>query len=673
MRLTNEILLYLYRKKLFGVDFKTACIQVAKHFKLSPKELKLEVARLQRTGKIALSNGKVVEGKNAPHFVAQNVDLFTENRKTLLAGSIIKREDEYLFKCLKNGQLYKVVPTDEVIKSVGKRVCCEIDLREEEPIAVLDKTFGFAMDPIQENILIAYSYGFTTKFSPEVMQEVAQIPQEVTEKDMIGRVDMTDKYFMPWDPATCKDKDDAIYAEKTKAGYKVYVAIADVSHYVKSGTALDQEAMRRGNSCYLGSGVYPMLPPELSNGICSLNDNVKRLSLVAIIDIDEKGQIIKYKFEKAVIKIKQSFCYEDVEKVHLCQDGYHVKYSEAKPYVDILYDVADILEEKLKNRHFIRIENDEPRFRFNDTLDTVVAVEPQGKEKSHMVVEQLMILANEATAKFFKDNQLEGIFRVHQGISDTNLALLNRLLQRMGLKHKVDYTAESAQNFINFAKKCHAKDFLLNEFLRSLSKARYSELCEYHFGLGSRGYTHFTSPIRRYADTLAHRIISEYLNHNMPSLTSADIQIIAEHLNEQEKKAMKAENLSDRFLTCMWAKQHVGEQFEGVVFEITSTSVVIKKDVLYVEIPFAELNKIHNYKKMGEFALQDRMTGKKLQLGDKFTFTISQVDEKSYSIKALPSQVKVEQLEKEWLKKSLFIFSAFHFFDLTFKLLHFAV
>ena len=646
MKLSNEILLFLYKRELFGTDFKVVCKQVARQFKLSPKELKLEISRLEKSGKIALSNGNIVEGKNAPKVAIQNTSLVTGN-KTILAGTIVK-EDDYFFKCLKDGKLYPIVPTDEVIKSAGKRVCCEIDLSEDEPIAVLDKTFGVIADPIQENILIAYSYGFTTKFPKEVMQEVAQIPQEVTEKDVVGRVDMTDKFFMPWDPSTCKDKDDAIYAEKTSTGYKVYVAIADVSHYVKSGTALDQEAMKRGNSCYLGSGVYPMLPPELSNGICSLNDNVKRLSLVAVVDIDKKGQITNYKFQKAVIKIKQSFCYEDAEKVHLCQDGYDKKFSEAKPYVDILYDVADILEEKLKNRHFLRIESDEPRFKFNETMDTVLSVEPQGKERSHIVVEQLMILANEATAMFFKDNQIEGIFRIHQGISDAKLSMLNQLLQRMGLKQRVDCTSESAQNFLKFAENCHAKDFLLDEFLKSLSKAKYSAVCSYHYGLGSKGYTHFTSPIRRYADTIAHRIISEFLNNKTNTLSNADIDIIADHLNDQEKKAGKAESLSDRFLSCLWAKQHIGEQFEGVVYGITSTSIIIKKDVLFVELPFAELNQVYSFKKVGEFALQDRQTGKKLCIGDKFSFAIAKVDEKDYSIKAVPSIVKVDEFEKEW-------------------------
>lgn len=506
--------------------------------------------------------------------------------------------------------------------------------------------FGDIADPIEENIAIAYSHGFSNKFPREVMDEVKLIPQQVMPEDLKDRVDLTSKYFMPWDPATCKDKDDAIYAEKTDNGYKVYVAIADVSHYVKDGSKLDEEAMKRGNSCYLGSGVYPMLPKELSNGICSLNDNVLRLCLVAVIDIDKNGEIIKYNFQKAVIKITQSFCYEDVEKVHLCQDGYGQTYSEAKPYVDVLYDVADILESKLQKRNFLRIENNEPKFQFNETLDTVLAVEPQGKERSHIVVEQLMILANEATAKFFKDNHLDGIYRVHKGISSTNVALLNDLLARMGLKYVVKNSIDGISEFLEYIKTCKEKDFLTDAVLKSLSRAKYSSTCSYHFGLGSTGYTHFTSPIRRYSDTIAHRIISEYLKGNKNILSDGDIEIIAEHLNDREKEANKAEKLSDAFLTCMWAKQHIGEEFEGVVFNISDNSIVLKKDVLLVEIPFEDLNstgECYYTLKSNGIQLKDQKSQSKLSIGDTIKFTITEVDEATYSIKALP---KIEHEEK---------------------------
>lgn len=650
MKLHTDIMLYIYKENLIGSDFKVVCKKLAQHFKISAKQIKNELSFLEKNKRISFSNGKIVKGAKAPENVDKKAQIILENStKKTAVGTVFKKDNQYIFKSLHDGQIYYVVPTKDIQNCVGKRVCCELNSVNSDTIAVIKQVFGNVADPIEENIAIAYSHGFSDKFPREVMEEVKLIPQEVTAEDLKGRLDLTDKYFMPWDPATCKDKDDAIYAEKTDDGYKVYVAIADVSHYVKDGSKLDEEAMKRGNSCYLGSGVYPMLPKELSNGICSLNDNVSRLSLVAIMNINKYGEIVNYSFKKAVIKIKQSFCYEHVEKVHLCQDGFDQKYSEAKPYVDILYDVADILEEKLKRRNFLRIDSNEPKFQFNETLDEVLAVDPQGKERSHIVVEQLMILANEATAKFFKEHQLDGIYRVHKGISNENVASLNALLAKMGLKYTIKKSVDGIANLLEFVKTCKAKDFLMDAVLKSLSRAKYSSACSYHFGLGSTGYTHFTSPIRRYSDTIAHRIISEYLNGNK-ILSDGNIELIADHLNDREREANKAEKLSDAFLTSLWAKQHIGEEFEGTIFNITSNSIVIKKDVLLVEIPLEQLNstgQCYFKLKSSGLKLKDQKSDRTFELGDTIKFTITDVDQSSYIIKAMPILEKQEYLNKE--------------------------
>lgn len=577
----------------------------------------------------------------------KNYDSNFEFSEMLLLGTIKKEKGLYIFVPTKSPDDSYVLPaTKQVVEAENKRVCCKLEEKSNGFIASLDKVFGAIDDPISENIAIAYKYGFKKEFSNEVMNEVDNIPQQVTEKEIASRVDMRDKYFMPWDPATCRDKDDAIYAEKTDNGYKIFVAIADVSHYVKMGTEIDKEAFKRGTSCYLGSGVYPMLPPELSNGICSLNDNVDRLALVSEIDIDKKGNIVSYDFHKAVINIKQSFSYENAEKVHLCQDGFDKKYEESKKYVDLMYEITDVLENKLINRGKVDFYSNEPCYTFNKEKNIVEDINLDNQERSHKVVEQFMVLANEATAKFFKDNRIDGIYRGHSNADDKKLTELNLLLKKYNVNSFVFNDPKSFQKLMKEIENHPARDLLNDIAQRTMKKAKYTNMLSTHFGLASDGYTHFTSPIRRYADTIAHRIISQYIYSKKSFIKSKNIEKIAEHINYQEKQATMAERQSDSYLACLWAQNHQNEIFNATVTRILPVGLGVKYKTIKMIVPFSALPNANDGSYVlskDSLSVKHNKTNNRISLGDKLPLKIGKVDISNYVIFATTDLENIDE------------------------------
>lgn len=658
MKNYNQILLTIYQKELFNQDFKVVCKILAKELNLSTKDIQNAFYTLEKRNQIKIAHNKVFMGRD---FSKQSLDNFntTNLEKKLVVGTICEDEGHYFFVPLdKKLNIMQLIATDEVANNDGKRCVCEIQNDNYGEYAVLNKVFGNIDDPLSENIAIAYSHGFSNDFSNEVLEEVKNIPTSVSQDDMKGRVDLTDKFLMTIDPASCKDKDDAVYAERTKNGYRVYVAIADVSHYVKHGSELDKEAFKRGTSCYLGSGVYPMLPKELSNGICSLNYNEPRLSLVAEINIDNQGNIVKYDFYKAVIKVHETFCYEDAEKVHLCQEDKDVQYAKAKPHLDLLYEITDILQRKMHKRGTLEFESNEPDYRFNEDLTQVLEINNHGEERSHKVIEELMILANEATAMFFTDHQINGIYRVHKGVAPDKLMAFNQIIRRLGVMYKLGSSQQDLRNFVDYIQTQPAKEFLYCEMLKVLAKAKYSATCSNHFGLASVGYTHFTSPIRRYSDTLAHRIISDYLektkgnkNEKVKSLLSVgDIAFIAEHVNEREKEADEAERLSNKYLASVWAREHIGEKFEGIIYSLTTTDVILKKDAIFVTLPVENLNKLgeHSYRVSSSLMyITDKIANKHYKLGDKMEFVINRISALNYDIICEPAPENVDVNEEK--------------------------
>lgn len=681
MELKNKVYETLVNNNFYNLtDAQTIILKLSKELNVSNnkifnaiKELIVE-EKISAEGKEIKNRGQILQGvfhdsKSTYGFVTVpgfERDFFVRDKRGAMEGDKIQigfinnngKQEAFISKILERENsiilgtvqktstgLYVFKPDDKRIpicaiaqdskakEALGKK--CSLKMlsnevgKNEHGYGIIDRVFGFAEDPIVENIAIAYKYGFTKEFPAEVMAEVARIPQEVTKEDMVGRLDLRKLDFMPWDPKGCKDKDDAMYVEKTKTGYRAYVAIADVSHYVKEGSAIDREAYKRGTSCYLGDGVYPMLPPELSNGICSLNDNVPRLVQVAIVDIDEKGKILDFQFEKAVIEIKQSFCYEDAEKIHLCQEGLDVKYKKQKPQIDLLYKVSDILTQKLNARGSLTFKSNEPTFKFDETKTRVVDVLDTSDVTSHNVVEQFMILANEAAAMYLQRNQLNGLYRIHEGPRQDKLAEVNRILQALKIDYRLEPTPHSYQRLTEIIKGSKYEDFITGIMLRSLNKAKYNPVNVGHFGLASVNYLHFTSPIRRYPDLEDHRIIAGHNKKSVRTKSKAELEERGMHLTEQEKKAEQAEVQSDKLLNALWASEHVGEMVKGYISALSKGAVTIRVGLVEMTIPVTELanGDIADYKLSDDkMTLKDKYSKNRYSLADEIEVMIYQAD-----------------------------------------------
>lgn len=641
----NSILFALYTENLLDKSVTSVCLILSKKLNMSVNAINKKLNKLQQEGKLQIKNNKIIitDKHNTEH---------KYNSESNLVLGVIKTDGKgyYYFKPTAN-QLPEIplVASQEIKDSVNKRCCCDITKQSNNFTANLKQVFGEIDDPISENTAIAYKYSFKKHFSQQVIDETASIPQEVLPSDFSGREDLRDIYFMTWDPATCKDKDDAIYAEKTKDGYTVYIAIADVNNYVKKGTELDKEAFRRGTSCYLGSGVYPMLPPELSNGICSLNENVDRLALVSKIDIDKKGNITNYNFIKAVINVKQAFSYENAEKVWLSQDGFEKTYAQAKAQTDLLYEITYVLENKLKNRGNLEFLSYEPSFVFNIEKNKVEDVETAGTERSHKVVEEFMILANEATAQFFKDNNLQGIYRIHGKPYPDKISLANSNLKKFKLEHELVANNKSYQKMLTKIKDMPSKEYLNSVIMQTMSKAKYSAENVGHFGLASQGYTHFTSPIRRYSDLVAHRIISEVLENKHTPQTKQYMNYVTEHLNNQEIKASKAEKESDKYLCCLWAENHLNEVFNGYITRVEPAQIIVRHKGITVQIPTYLLkngNKSNFVLSNDGQSLKDKNSNNVYNIGDYINFKIAEINKEDYTIFAT-DDLQLEDIEEE--------------------------
>ena len=538
-----------------------------------------------------------------------------------------------------------VIPQDETsMLALDKKCCLTLDstfnnssLYASLGGGKITHIFGLAGDPIAENVSIAYSYGFVKYFDEDVMKEANSIPTTVLESEIEGRLDLREHNFFTIDPRTCKDMDDAVCVEKTKTGYRVYVAIADVSHYVSKGSKIDNEAYSRGTSCYLGDGVYPMLPEILSNGICSLNENVDRLVKVVIVDLDKAGKITKYKIDSAVINSRHKLSYNDADDIHFNREDAHIKYSDVKDNIDLMFLISDILTKKRTKRGALDFANEESKFKLDDTKTNVLEVfDEHSLLESTKIIESFMILANEVVAYHFLKKEVDALFRTHKAPLLSKLNELNEVLDEFGYE-PVEPTSQSYQKIIEAIKDDPNRDYLTTKILRSMDKAIYSAECTGHFGLASDNYLHFTSPIRRYPDLIVHRII-DYMIKNPKMLPTFDqLEIAGIHLSDREQCAKDAEIESNKLMKAIWAENHVGEVFHGKIFDILENGIIVKSGLVEMFIPFSDL--LRNKKETfipnhSNTKLIGNKSGFEYRIGDKLDFKILIADRISRKITA---------------------------------------
>ena len=446
------------------------------------------------------------------------------------------------------------------------------------------KILGHKNDPGVDILSITNEMGIPDTFSDNVMKELENIPDEVLEKDLINRIDLRKEIIFTIDGDDTKDIDDAISIEKINDHYKLGVHIADVSYYVRPNTALDSEAFDRGTSVYLADRVIPMLPHKLSNGICSLNPNVDRLALSCIMEIDNNGNVIDYDILQTVINSKIQMTYKKVNQIledNIIPEGYEAYVDKLK----MMADLAQILRKNKENRGYIDFDIDESKIIVDDK-GKAIDITLRNRGTGEKLIEDFMIAANETVATHVYYMELPFIYRVHGEPNEEKINNFMRFLNILGYKVKEDtkrLTPKTMQNILGQLKDKKEFHLLSALLLRSMQKAIYDTNNIGHFGIASKCYTHFTSPIRRYPDTTVHRLLHTYLfdnniNNEVINYYERELPFVAEHASNMERRSIECERAVDDMKKAEYMMDHIGEQFNGIISSVLNFG-------MFVELP----------------------------------------------------------------------------------------
>lgn len=465
------------------------------------------------------------------------------------------------------------------------------------------EVIGHKNDPGVDILSIVYKYNINTEFPDEVKEEVASMPMEVRDIDMIGRKDLRDMTIFTIDGADTKDIDDAISIEKLSNGhYKLGVHIADVSYYVKEGSPLDNEAMERGTSVYLVDRVIPMLPHELSNGICSLNPMVDRLAISCMMEFDGDGKQIDYDIFPSVIRSRKQMTYANVNSIlekNVIPEGYEKFATE----LTMMEELAQILRKMKEKRGYIDFEVDEAKILVDENCKpTEIVLRERGI--GEMLIEDFMIAANECVATHVYFMSLPFIYRVHEVPKEERLRSYLGFVGSLGYQipgDLKDTSPKTVQRIIQYLEDKPEFKILSSLLLRSMQKAVYRPENLGHYGLASQCYTHFTSPIRRYPDTTVHRLLRTYLfekNIDMGTVRKWEEKLvyISEHSSSRERASVDCEREVEDMKMAEYMEEHIGEEFEGMISSVTSFGMFIELDNLIEGlVPLRDMKDFFHY------------------------------------------------------------------------------
>ena len=423
-------------------------------------------------------------------------------------------------------------------------------------------------------------YGLPSKFSDDVVEEAKLKGDKVNKEEIKNRIDLREKEIFTIDGEDAKDLDDAVCVEKLENGnYMLDVHIADVSHYVKQNTLLDKEAYIRGTSIYMLGRVIPMLPRELSNGICSLNEGEDRLTLSCSMEINKKGKVVDSKVYKSVIKVTKRMSYTDVQKILDNSDKEVVKkYRNYIEHFNLMAELAMILKNRRIEQGYLNLDIPESKIEL-DINGVAINVKKYETTFANEIIEQFMLTANETIAEKFYWLEAPFVYRVHEVPDMEKISELNKFLFNLGLKIKAskdNIHSKAFANVLNEIKGKPEEKVVSNLVLRTLKLARYEAENKGHFGIGSKYYCHFTSPIRRYPDLFIHRIISKYLEENynvnneyIDKYTELS-KDVADNSSEREKIATKVEREAEKIKKAEYMEGKVGEIYDGIISSVTS-------------------------------------------------------------------------------------------------------
>lgn len=504
-------------------------------------------------------------------------------------------------KVEKSGPIYYVKPRKKFINQQiilhpvetdlkqGQLVLAEItkyQTPDKPVIAKIVKTFETPKTPKDEIKILFYEYNLSKKFPPSVNEAVKSYTKKViSTKQIKNRRDLRELITVTIDGENAKDFDDAVSIKKTQNGYILWVHIADVSSYVKWNSPLDLEARQRGTSIYLPDIVIPMLPPELSENLCSLIPKTPRLTFTVEIHFNNNGEKIESLFYPSLIQTVARMTYTSVKKILIDKDPEErKKYKSLIPYFETMAELCNLLKNRRIKRGSLDFDLPEPEVLL-DIQGNPEAIIKAERNLAHFIIEEFMIAANESVAEFLNSNNIPSLYRVHEVPEPNKIQFLTKILRNLGILESKDIKPKEFPQFIDLIKGSQYEEIVSYLILRSLKQARYSPENVGHFGLASECYTHFTSPIRRYPDLVVHRILKEFLQKG--SLTNKKIiEILPEiaiHSSRMERRADEIERDSIQIMRVWFMKDKIGEEYEGKVTMVTPEGLRVRLNEFYIE------------------------------------------------------------------------------------------
>ncbi len=518
--------------------------------------------------------------------------------------------------------------------------------RWSNPLGQVVEVLGTEQTPGIEIEAAIRTYELPNEWPEAVRAEAEAIDTTIAAAVKRGRLDIRDLPLVTIDGDDAKDFDDAVYCEpRREGGFKLYVAIADVSHYVRTGSALDLEAQQRGNSVYFPGKVIPMLPEQLSNELCSLKPRVDRLCMVCILSISAEGKITRYEFHEAIMCSKARLTYNlawdllsgarnlGVKSMAQSADDF-----DPLPHLQHLYALYHTLKKAREERGAIEFESVETRIIF-DAERKIERIEPVVRNDAHRIIEECMLCANVAAARFVKKHKLPALYRNHQGPSQEKLTDLRSFLSELGLSlgGGAEPTPLDYAKLLSSVQERVDSSIIQTLLLRSLSQAVYAPGCLGHFGLAYPLYAHFTSPIRRYPDLLLHRAIRLFLREQWTEKKQAQSQSesaqqsqinLGEHLSMTERRADDAVRDVLRWLKCEYMQEKVGSDFTGVISGVTRFGFFVELKDIYIDglVHIASLRNDYYYFDPVHHRLVGERSGTRYQLGDCLPVKVLRVD-----------------------------------------------